>query len=122
MLPITLITNFAASCSTGGGFFGFPSWYQYLPSVTDNYGKCVPQINSVSDIWLIVAAVINMLLYVAALIAIGFIVYAGVQFITSHGEPDKVKKARDTIWDALIGLGITIVATSLVTFIASRFN
>lgn len=120
MIWSKLLDVFAA-CS-GGSLFGFPPWYKYLPDALDGAGQCTPVIQRASDIWLIVAAVINMMLYVASLVAIGFVVWAGFQFVTSQGEPDRIKKARDTLWDALIGLAITVAATAAVTFVATRFS
>ncbi len=124
MIPLNFITSFAATACDmeEGSLLGFPTWYRYLPSALDSNGTCVAQIHGVNDIWLIVLAVINMLLYLASIIAIGIIIWAGVQFILSKGEPDKVKKARDTIWNGLVGLAIAISATAAVTFFASRFN
>lgn len=122
LIPRLFADTVVACTPTSSTFFGFPTWYRYLPGVQGTNGACIPSIISIGNIWLIVAAVISMLLYVAGLISIGFIVWAGFQFITSQGEPDKIKKARDTLWDALIGLAIAIVATAAVTFIASRFN
>ncbi len=117
---ISLLTNFSAACS-GGGFFGFPTWYKYLEGVTDKYGQCTPQIQGIADVWLIVAAIIDMLLRIAALAAIGFVVFGGIQYITSQGEPDKTARARSTIINSLIGLVIAVTATAIVTFVAGRF-
>lgn len=127
LMIVTVLSGFAAdavtSCTLKGSvFFGFPTWYRYLPGIADGNGGCIPNLISIGNVWLIVAAVIDMLLYVVGLIAIGFIVYSGFLFITSQGEPDNIKKARDTLWDALIGLAIAVVATATVTFIASRFS
>lgn len=128
MILARFITLFAANpgapCDIPeGSFLGFPAWYRYLPGSYEADGlTCVARINGVNDIWLIVAAVINMLLYLASIVAIGVIIWAGMQFILSKGEPDKVKKARDTIWNGLVGLAIAISATAAVTFFASRFS
>lgn len=120
------LVHFADSCdpnSGQGGFLGFPHWYQYLPGQTDaTTHQCLPQIQSINDVWLIVAAIIDILLRVASIAAIGFIIYAGIKFITSRGEPDKAKQARDTIWDALIGLVIAVAAAAIVSFVAGKFN
>lgn len=111
-----LFTTFASSCS-GGSFLGFPTWYHYLNGTTSG-GVCSLQISGLSDIWLIVAAIIEILLRVAALAAIGFIIFGGVQYLTSQGEPDKTTQARHTLIDALVGLLIAIMASALVNFIA----
>ena len=123
---IQLLTRFAlegAPCSLkGGSLLAFPHWYEYLPGVQDAAKGCIPQISALSDIWLIAAAVIDIMLRFASIFAVGIIVFGGVKYIMSQGEPDKTTQARDTIFNALIGLAICIAATFMVNFIAQRFN
>ncbi len=122
--------RFAASCG-GGNLLGFPSWYKYLPGTTemakDGSGVdigtvCTPKIQSINDVWLIVAAVVEILLRVAALAAIALIVWGGIQFVMSQGEPDKAAKARSTVINAIVGLVIAVTATVLVSFVAGQFK
>jgi ABC-type Fe3+ transport system permease subunit len=118
---ITAISTFAAACASNGSFLGFPTWYEYLNGNTVN-GVCSPQISGLTDIWLIVAAAIEILLRVAALAAVGFVIFGGVQFLTSQGEPDATNKARQTIINALIGLVIAVLAAVIVNFIAKQIS
>ena len=116
----------AIDCSAKPSFFGLPSWHKYLEKVgvTGENGlvtACTPKIEHINDVWLIVAAVVDILLRLAALGAIAMVVYGGMQYIMSQDEPDKTKKARSTIINALIGLVISVAAATLVTFIAGRF-
>jgi ABC-type Fe3+ transport system permease subunit len=119
---ITLLTRFAASCD-GGSLFGFPRWYKYLDGVRGEHIEgCVPKISGINDVWLVGAAVLEMLLRVAALAAIAFVVWGGIRFITSQGEPNQITQARNTIVSALVGLIISVAATVLVSFVAGRFH
>jgi len=111
-----LVSHFFAACK-GGSFLGFPTWYKYLPC---NGG--VPALTNINDIWLIVAAITEILLRVAGLVAVIMVIYGGIQYITSQGEPDKTTKARSTIINSLTGLTIAILAASLVAFVAGRFH
>jgi hypothetical protein len=113
---IQLFTTFAA-CSTGGSFLGFPHWYEYLPCNGSS-----PGITNINDVWLIVAAVIEILLRVAGLAAVVLVIWGGVQYMISQGEPDKTGKAKDTILNAIIGLAIAILAAGIVSFVARRFS
>ena len=116
-------TIFADACSNGTSFFGFPRWDEYLPGVTDSTSHlCSPQISGLSDIWLIVAAIIEILLRVAALVAVAFVIYGGFSYITSQGEPDKTTQARMTIINALAGLIIAVLAAVIVGFIAGSIS
>lgn len=115
-----LPTDFAAACS-GANFLAFPTWYHYLSCQTVN-GLQSPQLTSINDIWLVVAAIIEILLRVGVLAALVFVIYGGVQYTTSQGEPDKTTKARMTIINSIVGLAISILAATVVNFIAGKFN
>lgn len=119
-----LLNQFAAACG-GGNFFGFPHWYKYLTDTETIAGKCTPKLdlaNNPGQIAAIALALLEILLRVSVLVAIGFVVSGGIQYMTSQGEPDKTRKARGTIINALIGLVIAVVAVTLVTFIGGQFK
>jgi len=104
------------NCSTT--FLGIAkNWWAYLPKNSD----CTPKITSISQVLLIILAVIDILLAVAGIVAVFFVIYGGVMFITSGGNPEQAKKAQKTLINALIGLVIAISAASLVTFLAGSF-
>lgn len=112
-----LLSGFAAiSDKCGGSFLGFPKWYSYLQS--DSANSCSPAISSLTDIWLIVAAIIEILLRIAALIAVIFVISGGFKYITSQGEPEATAHARGAIINALIGLVIAVSAAVIVGYIA----
>jgi hypothetical protein len=107
-------------------FFGLPVWYKYLKKV--NYDdielgtrSCHPELQSSWDVLLILAAVVEGLLRIGVVIAVAYIIWGGVTYITSQGEPDKTKQALKMIISALIGITISIVSTAVVSFIAGRF-
>jgi len=138
MIPslFTSIAHFAtsagAACTpSSGDFLGFPKWWAYLSgqevatdpaagSSTSYY--CAPQITKLSDIWLIVAAGIEVMLRVAALVAIAYVLIGGIEYIRSQGEPGKTAEARQTIINALAGLVIAVGAATIVTYVAGQFN
>lgn len=122
----SLVSFFAAAgdrCNLGGDtIFGFPHWYQYLNGVLDDHGTCLPQIQGLSDIWLIVAAIIEVLLRVAALVAVVFVIYGGFSYTTSQGDPEGTARARKTIVNSLIGLAVAVMAAAIVSFIAQSIS
>ena len=120
-----LITNqmirFAA-CSPGGSFLRFPTWYQYLGNETVA-GKCTPKIDlthNPGQVALIGLALLEIMLRVAGIVAVGFVIYGGFQFILSQGQPDRATAARNSIINAIIGLVIAISATGIVMFVATN--
>lgn len=116
-----ILTLFACTPKKSS-LLGFPTWYEYLKGVSDSNGVCSPSLNSINDIWLVVLAVIDIALRVAAIAAVGFIIYAGFQYTTSQGDSNKTAQAKDTIINALIGLAIAVSASLIVAFIAGSIK
>lgn len=101
-------------------FFGLPHWASGLE---DKFGNdCAIQDFSLSDIWVIVANVTRMALFLAGLLAVVFVVVGGIMFITSTGNPDQTTRAKKVLSNALIGLVIAIFASTLVGYIARLFS
>ncbi len=128
-----LLSFFAAAgdaCNPAAGarsFFGLPPWYKYLDGKQDTFGRCVPDFDwsnwsNANDLWSIALVAVEIMLRIGALVAIGYIIFAGFQYMTSSGEPDKTKNAKSTIINALVGLAIAILATSLVSFIGNQIK
>jgi ABC-type Fe3+ transport system permease subunit len=116
MMPIANFVQFAAATCSTKLFDILPTWYEYLPQV-----NCQPTFKSLSDIWLILAAIIEILLRLAALAAVAFVLYGGIMFTTSQGSPDQANQARTTVINALIGLAIAVTASIFVAFLADKF-
>lgn len=53
-------------------------------------------------------------------IAVLIIVIAGLQYVISAGDPQKVNKAKNTIIYALVGLAIAILSYAIVAFVFER--
>lgn len=131
---IHLLSQFAATaptfanspkCIQGREFFGLRPWYYYLHADKNcditNF-NVLPGGSEPSDILLVLAVIIDDLLRISALLAIGFIVYGGIQYITSQGSPDQTAKAQSTIQNAIIGLVLSVLAIAIVSFLSNRFS
>jgi type IV secretion system pilin len=110
-------------------FFGLPPWYKYLDMRYDSEAQsCVVRDFQLlgngtdSGLLLIALAIVDMLLRIAGVVAVAFVLWGGFSYITSQAEPDKLAQARSTIINALIGLGIALIATSLVVFVGNRLS
>jgi len=60
--------------------------------------------------------VVNILLFVAGFLAVVYLVYNGIQYITSAGNADKVKTARAGIINAVIGIAVIAAAYFIINF------
>ena len=63
--------------------------------------------------------IINVALGVLGILAVVFIIYGGVMYTTSAGDQAKVKKAKDTIMNGVIGLVVAFLAFAIVNFVLS---
>lgn len=121
-------------CSSEPTFFGIPTWYKYLERDMNQYTKkCEINFSLFSggkpgasfdgkDLLLVGLAVIDILLRVAALVAVAFVIVGGVKYTTSQGSPDVTKGALTTILNSLIGLAIAVIAAALVGFIGNTIK
>jgi hypothetical protein len=118
-----LYTRFAAG-ACDSSFFGLKTWHAYLQKNSDCSIKDFQVLGgtSGSDFVLIALALMDDLLRIAGFVAIGYIIYGGILYITSQGSPDQTGKAQNTILNALIGLVIAVVAVAFVSFIGNRLG
>jgi len=75
-----------------------------------------------SDIPGVLLAVIDDLLRIAGLAAVGFVFYGAFKYVASQGSPDATAQAQSTIINALIGLAIASVAVFIVNFIGNKLG
>ncbi len=101
-------------------FFGLPVWYKYLP--LDPNANCAINVDfyHANNVWLILLGVIDILLRIAGIASVVFVMYGGFVYITSQGEPEHTKKAKEIIFGAIIGLMIVLLATQVVSFVANQ--
>jgi TRAP-type C4-dicarboxylate transport system permease small subunit len=111
----------AASANCYNTFLGLVHWYQYLPLGQ----QCQVQLNLPKDldkVWLIGIAGLEDLLRIAGMVAVAYVIYGGIRYITSQGEPEHTRAALSTIINALVGLSIAIVAASFVGFLGNSLG
>jgi hypothetical protein len=123
MMPAFLPHIYLACTVQSNSFFGLPSWWKFVPNTTtDGLGQCVPDFHFPNDIWAVALAVIDMLLWVAGIVAVISIIIAGVNFITSAGNPENAASARRRLVNALLGLLIALVAIGFISFIGNSIK
>ena len=66
--------------------------------------------------------IVDWLFYILIFAAIIVILLAAFTFLTSAGDPDKVKKARDYILYALIALVVAFLARAIVMWIVEKIG
>lgn len=110
-------------------FFGLPPWYQYL-DVTIEDGRCSVNFSLTDadgkfnggNLLLLTLGLTDIALRLGALVAVAFVVVGGFKILTSQGEPEGVKAGRNTVFNAFIGVIITIIASTAVTYIGRMLS
>jgi len=64
-----------------------------------------------------VTNIINTVIFAVGIVAVIMVILGGIQYSTSQGAADKVKKAKDTIMYGIIGLVVAILAFVIVNFV-----
>jgi hypothetical protein len=108
-----------AACNTKTGFL--PSLYDGITCTTDKQGGTQIEIQTFADILKVIANVARILIAMSGALAVIFIIVAGIWYITSAGDPGRIKRAKDIIINSIVGLIIIMTAYGVVTFIAKGF-
>ena len=97
---------------------GMRPWYQGLPKED---GKCVVKAPGQDElpqfVWTIVLNVLADLFMMLAYTTIILVIYGGVKYLMSAGDPSKVAKGKKILISAVIGLVIALLATVIVNTI-----
>ena len=106
---------------TGGGdcvnLLGFVSWNCYIN--TDN----IDSTSDLSDvIWGIVANVSVDLIVAAGYLVLGYVIYGGYLYIFSAGDPGKAATGKKAIYQAFVGLAITLSSYVILTAIRTALG
>jgi hypothetical protein len=71
----------------------------------------------------IIGTILTYLLIAGALVAIIFLIWGGIKWITSGGDKAKVESARNTIIGAIIGLIVVFASFLIINLVAKTlFN
>lgn len=65
--------------------------------------------------------IITYALILVGVIALGFLVYGGFLYITSHGDENQIDQAKKIITYAVIGIVVIGIAAALVNFVIEPF-
>lgn len=60
---------------------------------------------------------LNAVYYILASVSVAMIILGGISYATAAGSPDKVRKAKNTVLYAVVGLVIAIAAFSITAFV-----
>lgn len=69
-----------------------------------------------------ITTIINYALGLLGLIAVGFLIFAGIMMVTAGGAEEQIGKAKKIITYAVIGIVIILLSYTIVTFVTSALG
>lgn len=86
----------------------------------DIYEAAGCKLDDNSTVLPVVTNIIASVLAMFGVIAVIVLIYGGISYVISTGEATKVNKAKHIIMYALIGLVVSMLAYTIVTFVAQN--
>lgn len=74
------------------------------------YGASITPPSNINSIADIINAILPIVYGVAGIALFGLLIYSGFTWLTSAGDPDKLRKAQGTMVNSVIGLAIVLLA------------
>lgn len=103
------------ACSGGvAAFLSLKAWDACLTK--DAKGN--PQITKLTDVWLLLLPILEDAIKIAGYVAAGFVLWGGVKYLKSQGDPGQLTAARLVIYNALFGLLLAMISVAIVNFVA----
>lgn len=77
---------------------------------------------AITNIGTLIQGIVQGAIVVAALLVFMFLIWGGIQWITSGGDKGKTQEARDRITAALVGLAVVASAWAIMLIISYFFG
>ncbi|MBP8689135.1 Ig-like domain-containing protein, partial [Patescibacteria group bacterium] len=111
-------------------FFSFSIKFVFAADgqIQDTFGRQMleaARINaglSTKSIYAIIGSIIKVILSLFGIFATCIVVYAGVLWMTSKGEPEKINKAKEMMKNALIGMLIVVSSYAITSFLVGKLT
>lgn len=69
-----------------------------------------------------VETIAETLIFLVGAVSVVVLIIAGLMYVTSAGNPEQTKRAKDAIIYAVVGLVVAILAFAIVNFVLGQFN
>ncbi len=83
---------------------------------------CNPLEGTISSIPEAIIIAIRYLLFLIGLVSMFYVVIAGIKYVTSFGEEDKMRSAKETFSSSATGLAIALAAYGILEIVVGILN
>lgn len=95
---------------------------QVLASATGTLGVPQPSGMQITDIGKLISSIISLAFIIAGILTFAFLVWGGIDWLTSGGDKTKTENARNRITAALVGLAIVAASYAIMRLISYFFG
>src|SRR3989344_7293482 len=90
-----------------------------MPLIGESWEGCLSKegVATLGCIWVVLQNIINVAFILSGVVALFYIITAGIKFITSRGDTEAIDSARKTLTFAIIGLIFILLSYFLLNFI-----
>jgi hypothetical protein len=124
-------TTYAATCSGpvagnpgDSGILGFPNWHRGLECDGDKASGTyhVVMTDIPKTVWTVVLNAVDMLLRVVGILAVVMILVSAFRYLTNGGSEEKIRSAKTSLLQAIVGLVIALLASTIVGFVVGGLS
>ena len=116
MKKIILLSSILFAFMTPASAFASTPFNACKNVVSGNTAVCSGDAKDAKDV---AKNVISVLLWIVGIASIIVIIYSGIAFITSAGNPSQITRAKTMLLYAVIGLVVSILSYAIVNFIVN---
>ena len=112
--------SYAAECSDSQTPLGLRPWYAGLvdSNCEIDHKNWEGEENIQKSVWKIVLNLASDILAIVGYLAICFVIWGGYQYMMARGDPGMVAKGKKTITNALVGLAICMLASTITSMVS----
>jgi hypothetical protein len=67
-----------------------------------------------------VAPILKRVFFIIGLLAVGMVIFGGIRYVLSSGDPSKTATAKNTILYAIVGLIVSLAAYAITSFVTTE--
>lgn len=93
---------------------------QHIAALGLNLGD--PKNFGFNTIFVLIGQLIDIAMYLVGALSVIFLIIGGLRYSLSAGDPKNLQQAKQTIWYAVMGLVIAILAVAIKTYAGGIFT
>lgn len=120
IIIITLFASCLALCWPANAVVAQSKILENLGSAGEGMGAADDSGAPTKDLPTVIGSIIRVILTVLGVVLLVYIVYSGFLWMTAGGDVEQVKKAKNMLEQAIIGVAIILAAYAISEFVVSR--